>query len=89
MVQSALLERGIVCKNVAARAQFIMVAKDMAKYGEGVVALYETMITPEDEGSLVKLDLELRTMYRTLFVPHGPMNAAVARVAQFLRETLS
>jgi len=89
MVQSALLERGIVCKNVAARAQFIMVAKDMAKYGEGIVALYETMITPEDASSLVKLDLELRTMYRTLFRPRGQLSGATARVAEFLRETLS
>ncbi|HEX6993079.1 MAG TPA: LysR family transcriptional regulator [Gammaproteobacteria bacterium] len=89
MVQLALLERGIVCKNVAARAQFIMVAKDMAKYGEGIVALFDTMVTPEDEASLMKLDVELRTMYRTLFRAHGPMSSAVAQVADFLRETLS
>lgn len=89
MVQSALLERGIVCRNVAARAQFITVAKDMAKYGEGIVALFETMVLPEDEPALVKLDVELRTMYRTLFRAPGPASSAVGCVADFLRETLS
>ncbi|HEX6997230.1 MAG TPA: LysR family transcriptional regulator [Gammaproteobacteria bacterium] len=89
MVQTALLEAGILCRNVVARAQFAGVGKDMAKQGEGVVALYETMIGPSDAATLVKLDVELPTMYRTLFRAERTPDPAIGVVEHFLRGALA
>ncbi|HEY8518883.1 MAG TPA: LysR family transcriptional regulator [Gammaproteobacteria bacterium] len=88
MVQTALLEAGIVCRNVAARAQFPAVGKDMAKQGEGVVALYETMIGPSDLATLFEFDVELPRMYRTLFRAERVPDPAIRTVEQFLRSAL-
>lgn len=89
MVHSALLDAGIVCRNVAARAQFIAVAKDLAKQGVGIVALYETMVKPEDETELVKFDVELPMMYRTLFRAPRRFDRRIERVEAFLRDALA
>ena len=89
LVRSALRSAGIRCRNVAAHVQFSSVARDLAKQGEGVAALFDTMIAPEDEGDLLKLDVELPTMYRTLFRADNAPDAALRRVEQFLRETLA
>jgi DNA-binding transcriptional LysR family regulator len=89
MVETALLSTGIVCRNVLARAQFASVLKDMAKQGEGVVALFDTMIKPEDEAKLIKLDVELPTMYRTLFRANGVTDAAIKSAESFLRNALT
>lgn len=89
MVLGALLEAGIACRSVAARAQFIAVAKDLAKQGVGIVALYETMVKPEDEADLVRFDVELPTMYRMLFRAPRRLDRRIERVEDFLREALA
>lgn len=89
LVQSALTSAGIRCRNVVAYVQFSTVARDLAKQGIGVAALFDSMVEPEDADDLVRLDVELPTMYRTLFRAESGEDAALQRVEQFLRETLA
>lgn len=89
MVQKALLESGILCRNVIARAQFSDVIMELARHGHGVAALFETMMTPDVASELVKFDFELPIRYRTLFRPHHPPSEAVIAVETFLRSILS
>lgn len=89
MVHGALLDAGIACRNIAARAQFIAVAKDLAKQGVGIIALYETMVKPEDEADLVRFDVELPTVYRTLFRAPRGLDRRIERVEAFLRDALA
>ena len=88
-ILGALLDAGIACRNVAARAQFIAVAKDLAKQGVGIVPLFETMVKPDDEADLVRFDVELPTMYRTLFRAPRTVDRRIERVEAFLREALA
>ena len=89
LVQSALLAAGINCRTVAAYVQFAPVAKDLAKQGQGVAALFETMISPKETRELIELDIELPTMYRTLFRADRDPDSAILSAESFLRETLS
>lgn len=89
IVQSALLAAGISCRSVAAYVQFAPVAKDLAKRGHGVAALLETMVTPKETRELVELDVEMPTLYRTLFRANREPDAAILSAESFLRETLS
>ena len=89
LVQSALLASGITCRSVAAYVQFAPVAKDLAKRGHGVAVLFETMISPKEARELVELDVELPTMYRTLFRADREPDPAILSAESFLRETLS
>jgi DNA-binding transcriptional LysR family regulator len=89
LVQSALLAVGITCRTVAAYVQFAPVAKDLAKRGHGVAVLFETMLTPKEARELIELDIELPTMYRTLFRADREPDSAILSAESFLRETLS
>jgi len=89
LVQSALLSAGISCRSVAAYVQFAPVAKDLAKRGHGVAVLFETMIAPKELRELVEIDVELPTMYRTLFRADREPDSAILSAESFLRETLS
>jgi DNA-binding transcriptional LysR family regulator len=88
-VQSALLAAGITCRSVAAYVQFAPVAKDLAKRGHGVAVLFETMIAPKELRELVEIDVEMPTMYRTLFRADSEPDSAILSAESFLRETLS
>ncbi|HEX6999587.1 MAG TPA: LysR family transcriptional regulator [Gammaproteobacteria bacterium] len=87
MVQAALLQAGIVCSNVVARAQFAEVITAMARQGHGIAALFETMVGPDD--GLIKFDVELPTLYRTLFRTRRPPSRAVRTASAFLRQALA
>jgi DNA-binding transcriptional LysR family regulator len=89
LVQSALFAVGITCRSVAAYVQFAPVAKDLAKRGHGVAVLFETMITPKETRELIELDIELPTMYRTLFRADREPDSAILSAESFLRETLT
>lgn len=89
LVQSALLAAGINCRTVTAYVQFAQVAKDLAKDGHGVAVLFETMISRKETRELIELDIELPTMYRTLFRAYREPDPAILRAESFLRETLS
>ena len=89
LVQSALLAAGISCRSVAAYVQFAPVAKDLAKRGHGVAVLFETMIAPKELRELVEIDVDLPTMYRTLFRAEREPDPAILSTESFLRETLS
>lgn len=89
LVQSALEAVGIRCRSVAAHVQFATVAKDLARLGEGIAALFDTMVAP-DRDELSRVGVELPTMYRTMFrAKRSAADPAVQRVEAFLRETLS
>lgn len=89
LVQSALLAAGISCRSVAAHVQFAPVAKDLAKRGHGVAVLFETMIAPKELRELVEIDVDMPTMYRTLFRADREPDPAILSAESFLRETLS
>jgi DNA-binding transcriptional LysR family regulator len=89
LVLSALLAAGISCRSIAAYVQFAPVAKDLAKRGHGVAVLFETMIGPKEARELIEVDVELPTMYRTLFRADREPEPAILSAESFLRETLS
>jgi DNA-binding transcriptional LysR family regulator len=90
MVQTALIESGILCSRVAARAQYSDIILQMAKHNHGVAALFETMVADAVEtGELIKLDVELPMLYRCMFRLNQPTSPAVQAVEVFLRELLS
>jgi DNA-binding transcriptional LysR family regulator len=89
LVQSALLAAGISCRNVAAYVQFASLAKDLAKRGHGVAVLFETMINQKELRELAEVDVELPTMYRTLFRADREPDCAILSAESFLRETLA
>jgi DNA-binding transcriptional LysR family regulator len=69
--------------------QFAPVAKELAKRGHGVAVLFETMVNPKELRELVEIDVELPTMYRTLFRADREPDAAILSAESFLRETLA
>jgi DNA-binding transcriptional LysR family regulator len=89
LLESALLAAGISCRTVAAHVQFAPVAKELAKRGHGVAVLFETMVNPKELRELVEIDVELPTMYRTLFRADREPDAAILSAESFLRETLA
>lgn len=89
LFQSALLAAGISCRSVAAYVQFAPVAKDLAKRGHGVAVLFETMIAPKELRELIEIDIEMPTMYRTLFRADREPDSAILSAESFLRESLS
>lgn len=88
LVQAALLRSGIFCTNVVARAQFSDVILDLARQGRGVAALFETMLNAEDRDRLIRLDVELPMMHRTLFRVGATAGRAVQTVEVFVRNLL-
>jgi DNA-binding transcriptional LysR family regulator len=88
MIRSVLGAAGIRCDNVVAHVQYANVAKALARQGEGLAALFTTMVGPDDAEQLVMLDIELATMYRTLFRADKDSDPAVETVTNFLREIL-
>jgi DNA-binding transcriptional LysR family regulator len=89
LVVDALRDACIDCRNVAAYVQYAPVAKDLAKRGQGVAVLFDTMISRKDRKDLIELDVELPTMYRTLFRKVGDPDPAILCAESFLREALS
>lgn len=87
LVQRALLRTGILCTKVVVRAQYWEVILDMAKAGHGVAALFETMLTTNDRRMLMTFDIELPTLYRTIFRRFDRPSPAVRAAESFLRET--
>lgn len=89
MFRSAIRVAGVSCRRIAAHVQFAPVAKDLARQGEGVALLFDTMIGPEDAGDLIRLDVELPTLYRMLFRANGANDPDLRTVERFLREALA
>lgn len=88
LILASLRAAGIRSRTVAAHVQFASVGKHLAVQGQGVIALFDTMVEPQDEGDLIRVDIELATLYRTLFRAQRTPNARTRAVEQFLCDAL-